>query len=282
MSNSGRFDKVSLKKVRDYWNARPCNIRHSNSPVGSRKYFEENEARRYFVEPHIRRFAQFDKWAGKRVLDIGCGIGVDTINFARAGAMVTAVELSEESLKLARRQAKIFGLEDRIKFYQADAEHLSDVVPKKAYDLIYSMGVIHHTPHPEAVVRQVRRHYVHDKSIFKLMVYNRHSWRVLNILFAEAHGQFWRLDEFIARNSEAQSGSPVTYTYTRDSVRRLLHGFDILDEEVDFIFPYRVRDYIQYRYVKKWYLRHLPGPVFRMLEHKLGWHLLITATPEKA
>src|SRR5690348_1486316 len=82
MTNAG-FENVSVEEVREYWNRRPCNIRHSPKPVGSKEYFDEVEARKYFVEPHIPGFAQFARWSGKRVLEIGCGIGTDTINFAR-------------------------------------------------------------------------------------------------------------------------------------------------------------------------------------------------------
>src|SRR6476646_992245 len=123
-----------IQHVRSYWNARPCNIRHSVQPVGTKEYFDEVEKRKYFVEPHIPSFAQFDNWKGKRVLEVGCGIGTDTVSFARAGAFVTAVELSDQSLTLAQQRAKVFGLDRQIKFYQANAEELSAVVPVESYD----------------------------------------------------------------------------------------------------------------------------------------------------
>jgi hypothetical protein len=111
------------------------------------------------------------------------------------------------------------------------------------------------------------------------MVYYRWAWKVFAILVREAHGAFWRLDEAVARNSEAQTGCPVTYTYTRRSVGELLErtGFVVQDLFVDHIFPYRVADYVQYRYVKTIPLRWLPNPLMRALEHRLGWHLCVTA-----
>src|SRR4029453_4479801 len=149
--DSASFSETSIDRVRDYWNSRPCNLRHSQAPVGSREYFDQVEARKYLVEPHIPGFADYPRWAGRRVLEIGCGLGTDTMNFARAGARVTAVDLSERSLELARRRAEVFGVQDRVRFYQANAEELSGVVPVEPYDLVYSFGVIHHTPHPENV-----------------------------------------------------------------------------------------------------------------------------------
>src|SRR3954452_21527016 len=90
----------TIADVRNYWDRRPCNIRHSQRPVGSREYFDEVEARKYFVEPHIPAFADFPAWKDRAVLEIGCGIGTDTINFARAGARVTVAELSEKSMEV--------------------------------------------------------------------------------------------------------------------------------------------------------------------------------------
>ncbi len=86
------FRRVSIDAIREFWDGRPCNVRHSPSAVGTKQYFDEVERRKYFVEPHIPVFAEFDRWKGKRVLEVGCGIGTDTMNFARAGAEVSAVD----------------------------------------------------------------------------------------------------------------------------------------------------------------------------------------------
>ncbi len=72
MRQAYRFQQVPVDKVADFWDARPCNVRHSTAPVGTRQYFDEVEARRYFVEPHIPIFAEFPRWSGKKVLEVGC------------------------------------------------------------------------------------------------------------------------------------------------------------------------------------------------------------------
>ncbi|HET7263545.1 MAG TPA: methyltransferase domain-containing protein [bacterium] len=272
------FEHVPIRTVADYWNARPCNIRHSARPVGTREYFDEVEARKYFVEPHILRLAEFPRWRGRRVLDVGCGIGTATITFARHGARVTAVDLSEKSVALARRRAEVCGLDRQIDFYVANAEELSRSIPIANYDLIYSFGVVHHTPHPERAIAEMRR-YAGPGSTLKLMVYHRRSWKSLSVLLGYGRGRFWRFPELIARYSEAQTGCPVTYTYLPGEIRDLLgrFGFRVTDSWVDHIFPYRVSDYVQYRYIKTWYFRAMPPAVFRWMERRWGWHLCVTA-----
>ena len=126
--------QLPIGRVREFWDRRPCNIRHPLKPIGTREYFDEVEARKYFVEPHIRGFADFERWRNKWVLEIRCGIGTDTINFARHGAWVTAVDLSGKSLEIAGPRAAVFRVEDRIRFHKGDAEELSEFIPVEAYD----------------------------------------------------------------------------------------------------------------------------------------------------
>jgi 2-polyprenyl-3-methyl-5-hydroxy-6-metoxy-1,4-benzoquinol methylase len=268
----------SIADVRRYWDDRPCNIRHSPKPVGSREYFDEVEARKYFVEPHIPAFAEFERWKGKRVLEVGCGIGTDSVNFARAGAELTAVDLSGESLRMARQRASVMGVDDRIEFVQANAEELTSAVSGGQYDLIYSFGVIHHTPRPECALAEMRA-LAAPGGTLKVMVYHRQSWKVVWILAAEGRGRFWEADELIAKYSEAQTGCPITYAYSRRGARELIerHGFAVEQLSVDHVFPYRVRDYVEYRYVKEPYFRWMPNSLFRAFERRFGWHLLVTA-----
>jgi 2-polyprenyl-3-methyl-5-hydroxy-6-metoxy-1,4-benzoquinol methylase len=269
----------SVEDVRRYWDARPCNIRHSQKPVGSKEYFDEVEARKYLVEPHIPGFAEFDRWKGKRVLEVGCGIGTDSINFARAGAQLTAVDLSTESINIARQRAEVMGVADRIEFVQANAEELTSAVSGE-YDLAYSFGVVHHTPHPDRAMEQIRA-LMAPQATLKLMVYHRRSWKVFWIVLIQGRGRFWKTDELVATYSEAQTGCPVTFSYTRRQGREFVEraGFRVTDVRVDHVFPYRIPDYVEYRYVKQWYFRWMPERLFRAFEQRFGWHLMITAEP---
>lgn len=258
-------DAVSIETVAEYWNRRPCNIRHSQREVGSREYFEEVEQRKYFVEPHIPEFAQFARWKGKRVLEIGCGLATDAVNFARAGAAYTGVELSEASLALARQRFDLFGLKGAL--LHGNAEQLDQVVPAASFDLVYSFGVIHHTPHPLEAVRQARR-AIRPDGEFRLMLYARNSWKDAMI-------------EAGFDQPEAQSGCPIALTYMRDEVHALLDaaGFSTVSITQEHIFPYVIEKYVRYEYELQPWFAAMPHDMFRALERRFGWHLLIVARP---
>lgn len=258
------MNAVSIETVKAYWDRRPCNIRHSKLPVGSKEYFDEVEARKYYVEPHIPAFAQFERWKGKRVLEVGCGIGTDTVNFARAGALVTAVDLSTESLALAKQRARVFGLSDRVRFFEADAERLGERVPMEHYDLVYSFGVIHHTPDPRRAAIEIRKFMDRDSEL-RLMIYAKHSWK--RVMIDAGFDQ-----------PEAQSGCPVAFTYSADEIRQeLLKGFEVQSIEQEHIFPFVIEKYVKYEYELLPWFAAMPREMFRALEKNFGWHTLVVA-----
>jgi len=271
------FEEVPIEGVRDYWNARPCNVRHSRQEVGTREYFNEVEQRKYFVEPHIPPFADFPRWRDKRVLEIGCGIGTDTINFARGGARVTAVDLSDRSLELARRRAEIFDVSDRIEFHVGDCEQLDQLIAPQRFDLVYSFGVLHHTPHPERALEHIAS-LMDRGSELRLMLYTKVSYKLFWIMRAEGVWDMGRIDELIARNSEAQTGCPVTYTYTRGELSRLLHQFEIVEAHKAHIFTWDVESYVRHEYRKDAAWANVNDQQLAELEQELGWHWLIKAS----
>jgi SAM-dependent methyltransferase len=273
---------MTVDRVRDYWNRRPCNIRHSPVSIDEdpAKYSRQVSLRKRIVEPHTRWFAEFPRWAGKRVLDLGCGIGTDSIAFALWGASVTAMDISERSLDIAQKRAEAMHVAPRIHFTCADIEQQPRFgFEQEYYDLVYSFGVIHHTPHPERAVKTAF-YYLKAGGEFRLMLYHRKSTKVARILMRHLPDLIFRrktVDQIVAMESEAQSGCPITYTYTAKAARELLVscGFSVESITVDHIFPYRVKDYIQYRYRRAfpWNIRWF----HHWLEKRLGWHLLIVA-----
>ncbi len=255
-----------IGSVREYWDRRPCNIRHSRKELGTKEYFDEVEARKYLVEPHIPVFADFPQWRDAKVLEVGCGLGTDAVNFARAGADYTGVDLSEASLNLTRKRFEVFGLAGT--FQTCNAEKLSEELPSRNFDLVYSFGVIHHTPNPRAVFEQIAQ-VIKPNGTLKCMLYAKDSWK--NAMIESG------LDQ-----PEAQSGCPIAFTYTREEIKTLLAGlFEVTEIRQAHIFPYVIEKYVKYEYERQPWFKAMPQEVFDALESHFGWHLLITAKPFK-
>ena len=252
---------VTIEEVKKFWNDRPCNIKHSSKEIGTKEYFNEVERKKFFVEPHILKFTEFPQWKNKKVLEVGCGLGTVGINFALNGSDYTGVELSKESLEIAKKRFEVYNQSG--KFYLGNAEELSSFVPIETYYLIYSFGVIHHSPHPEKIVSQIKK-YMNENSVLKIMLYAKDSWK--NYMIDAG------LDQ-----PEAQYGCPIANTYTKQDVVELLDGYEVLSIEQDHIFPYQVEPYKLGEYIKQPWFDVMPTEMFETLEKKLGWHLLITA-----
>ena len=269
------FSTVSIDEVKQFWDRRPCNIRHSTKPLGSLEYFEEVEKRKYFVEPHIPGFAEFEKWQGKRVLEIGCGIGTEATNFAKHGAHLTVIELSPESLEVAKKRFAAYGLE--ADFILGNAEELDVLLAgQDKFDLIWSFGVIHHSPHPETILKKCND-FLKDDGEIRMMVYSKISYKLFYLMKETGIWDFGNLDTLIASYSEAQTGCPITYSYTINGARKLFSDYTVVDIRKEHIFPWNVQKYIKYEYEKEDCFKNLPDDLFREIESELGWHMLITA-----
>ena len=254
---------ATIEDVKQYWDDRPCNVRHSFEKVGTKLYFDQVEVKRYFAEPHIPDFADFKSWKGKKVLEVGCGMATEGINFARYGAQYTATDLSVESLDLAKKRFEVYNKSGD--FYLGNSEELSSFLPLNTYDLIYSFGVIHHSLHPDRIISQIKQ-YMNKDSTLKIMLYASESWK--NYMIETGYDQ-----------PEAQYGCPIAHTYTKDEVRELLDGFDVTIEQ-NHIIPYQIEPYKRGEFVKQPWFEAMPDEVFNALKQQLGWHLLITAKLE--
>ena len=95
---------TSEKKIKQYWNRKPCNIGFSKSKLFSKKYFDEVTKKKYFVEGHIKNFVDFKKWKNKKVLEVGFGIGTDACEFIKNGANYTGIELSNKSYEILKKE----------------------------------------------------------------------------------------------------------------------------------------------------------------------------------
>lgn len=162
----------SLKEqVRAFWQEHPCGTKFADAPPGSRKFFELVEEHRYEKEWHIPSAAGFAESKGLRVLEVGCGLGTDAAQFAKAGADYTGIDLTQAAVDLAKKRFELFNL--RGTFRVADAEGLD--FPDNSFDLVYSHGVLHHTPDTAGAVREIHR-VLRPGGRAVVMLYHRNSY----------------------------------------------------------------------------------------------------------
>jgi SAM-dependent methyltransferase len=211
-------------EVKAYWEKRSCGTDKSQRDRYSLEYFEEIEEFRYKYEPFIHSFAQFTRWSGKRVLEVGVGAGTDFLQFVRAGAAASGVDLTQEAIR---------NVQKRLALYDLKAEDLrncnAETLPYEpgAFDLVYSWGVIHHAENMERVFSEIYR-VARVGAHVKIMVYNRrslHAWymflryglpRVMLL-----GGRNWAIYHF----QESYS----TKVYTEREIRSLLRHFPHMD-----------------------------------------------------
>eukprot|EP01097_Dermamoeba_algensis_P010167 TRINITY_DN7412_c0_g1_i1.p1 TRINITY_DN7412_c0_g1~~TRINITY_DN7412_c0_g1_i1.p1 ORF type:complete len:228 (+),score=41.71 TRINITY_DN7412_c0_g1_i1:32-685(+) len=187
---------VTVEEVAHYYNTKPCNLSHSPAEIGSKEFFDQVEQRKYFVEPHIPKLAEFQLWKGKRVLDIGCGIGTESVNFARHGAEVHAVDISERSLELTKKRFEVYGLKGF--FYLGNAEELSTFLPSDLrFDLIWAFGMLHTTPQPEKVVQEMKK-LLAPHGELRLMVYSRVSYNLFHLMQEKQAWDFSKIHELLS------------------------------------------------------------------------------------
>ena len=250
------------ERIVEYWNRQPCNIGHSDHPVGTAEYFEAVTAKRYRAEPHILDFAGFHLWRGARVLEIGCGIGTDAEQFARHGAEYVGIDLSAESVAMSRQRFDLFGLEGE--FHNMDAADTQAMAALGEFDLVYSCGVLHHYPDMTTCLNNIHT-ALEDTGEFRMLVYAKNSWKYAMIRKG--------LDQF-----EAQAGCPYAQAYSNQDIYNLLNGkFEVLRIRQAHCFMYNVPKYREGIYELEPWFAAMSEEMREAVKEYLGWHLLIKA-----
>lgn len=145
---------MSLKdSVRDFWDKASCGEDLYLSSTSREGYCEQAKARYRLEGEMIFPFAHFQDSRGLKVLEIGVGLGADHQQFAQAGALLTGIDLTPRSVAHTRQRLESFGFNPSLK--EADAENLP--FADYCFDLVYSWGVLHHSPDTQTAVNEVFR-----------------------------------------------------------------------------------------------------------------------------
>lgn len=199
-------DGAGIDAVHEYWNEHVSDWKIATQPVGSREFFEETERYRFAKLHYLPERVNFAGYSGLRVLDIGCGLGNDLSRFARGGANVVGVDLSERAVALSRENFEQRNLHGD--FHVMNGEALD--LPDRSFDLVYCHTVLHFTANPHRLVAEMQR-VMRDDGTAILMTINRHSW-----LFAMHRFMKVEIDYLDA---------PVFHAFTVPEFRALLSPF---------------------------------------------------------
>ena len=252
---------TSLDDVRAYWNEFINDTEVTDLPFGTPEFFDALERYRYDKIDYLRDYIGFDAFADKRVLEIGCGVGIDLLQFARAGAHVSAIDLTENAVQLARANLAREGHAGDINTGNAEAIDYAD----DSFDVVYSHGVLHHTVDTERAIGEVRR-VLRPEGVAIIMLYNRYSW--LNLVVTLSGTPI----------EHAKKDAPIVRRYSTSECRRMFQKFRVVDIHVDR-FPKRTVKFDNLfaklnNYVLVPFFEILP----RTVKAPFGWHIMIRAT----
>src|SRR5690349_9232762 len=285
-------------RVRAFWQENPCGTKFADAPPGSHKFYELVEEHRYTKEWHIPIAASFSQSKNLNVLEVGCGLGTDGAQFAKAGAKYTGIDLTDAAVDLAKRRFELFNLPGT--FRVADAERL--LFANNSFDVVYSHGVLHHTPDTAAAVREVHR-VLRPGGRALIMLYHRNSYnyrvnisilrragvqllrwkagmKLVQIFTGEnedslreharqlrSNSRYLKAAEFLNRNTDG-AGNPLARVYSTAEAAELFKDF--ADVKIQ-----------PYFFNKRWLPilgPLLPRPLEAKLASRWGWHLWIYAT----
>lgn len=216
---------ATTDEIRAYWNTHIHDLAMTRHPPGTREFFDDLDAYRFDKLRYLPALVDFSAYRGRALLEIGCGIGTDLVRFARGGARVTGVDLSETAIDLARRNFAVHGL-DGADLRVADAEALP--FPDRSFDAVYGHGVLQYAADPARIVAEARRVLKPGgEAIF--MVYNRVSWlfalsKLTGVRLEHEDAPVLRLYRAAEFRALLAPFAHVTVVPERFPVRSRLHG----------------------------------------------------------
>ncbi|MGE0812053.1 MAG: class I SAM-dependent methyltransferase [Vicinamibacterales bacterium] len=162
---------MTTEAIRRYWNERIHDLEMTSHPVGTKEFFADLDDYRFDKLRYLPQLVDFAGFGGQALLEVGCGIGTDLARFARGGARVTGVDLSQTAIDLARANFDGLGLQGDLRV--ADGEALP--FPDATFDVVYGHGVLQYAAAPDRLIAEAHRVLrPGGQGIF--MVYNRVSW----------------------------------------------------------------------------------------------------------
>jgi SAM-dependent methyltransferase len=239
--------RQDLPEVERFWTEHPLFVFESPHKAGSPEFFRSHDEVRWEEEGRFaEHLYEFERHAGERVLDVGCGVGWLVSRFARGGAVVTGVDLTDSAVRLTRQRLELEGLHAEVR--QANAEQLP--FADASFDFVTSAGVLHHTPETRRAVAEIHRVLrpggrAMISLYYRNFLLNRFFWPATRLVIRHFIGAIPGRAKFrevstvedLARLYDGDD-NPIGKIYTRAQVRRLLSQFTLEGIEIHY-FPAR-------------------------------------------
>lgn len=249
----------ATQEIRDYWDSHVHDLAVAKSPVGTRGFFDELDEYRFDKLRYLPRVVDFNGFRGKRLLEVGCGAGIDLARFAGGGANVTGIDLAPTSIALAQKNFEQRGLSGEL--LVMDGEHMT--FPDNSFDVVYGHGVLQYAADPAQIVREINR-VLRPGGTAILQVYNRHSWL--------------RLMSRVAKVDLEHEDAPRLRTYSLSEFRELLDPLDNVRMFTErFPVPSRLHGGAKGFLYNVGFVRTF-NLLPRRLVSRFGWHIMAFAT----
>lgn len=219
ISTSHQVKNTNL--IREYWSRNLHDVEITNSPIGTREFFEELADYRYQKLEYYRRVIHFNAYKGKKLLEVGCGLGVDLVRFAKGGAIVTGIDLADPAIELAKNNFELNGVDGELLVMSGEDLSFND----NSFDIVIAHGVLAYTSSPEVMISEIYR-VLKPGGEAILMMYHRNSWL------------YYLADLFGFRLG--REDAPVFKTYSIDEFQRILKDFSH-SEILTVRFPVKTR-----------------------------------------
>lgn len=200
-----------------------------SSEYGNADWYKQGDNIRYLQYKALEGFCEFEKYKGKKVLDIGPGRGQESHNFVNNGAEVSILEYAGQGVEIVNKRLDCFGLDADL--IQADA--VSIPYADNVFDLVFSYGVLHHIPDMKRSVSEILR-VLKPGGIAKIMVYHKGYFYYKDMFFKWyiLKGNFIRYtwNEYKKIAMEQKEGPcPVVYIMSMKEILELFKDFDVVD-----------------------------------------------------
>jgi SAM-dependent methyltransferase len=259
-------------RAREQWGQDPCGAEYDREhELGTREFFDAIERHRYSeYAAWMPRLMEFEKFRDARLLEIGCGMGTDLLQFSRGGARCVGIDLTPRSIELSQHRFKLYGADGA--FMISDGEHLPFC--DRSFDVVYSNGVLHHTPDTAGAVREVHR-VLRPGGVAKVMLYHRNSlnyWLEIVLRRGVLGAEFLRgrsAEEIMSRVIEHSDhgATPLVKVYSRKQARSLFSLFKDVSVDVEQLTRAELR-----------FLSPLVSEsMLDRLRKRIGWNVIITA-----